>query len=208
MSGALAAIGRGFARPANDAQQIFRALLGAMARPGRVVSLPAQALAGLQPPQLSPGIAALLLTLLDAETTLWVDPPARTPLQADYLRFHTGVRLVDAADLAAFALVGASRAAPALWSALEMGSDEAPQLGSTLVVEVEALHEREGPDALRLRGPGIEHEQVLAAQGLDAAFWQARKTLEADYPRGIDLVLCAGDCIAALPRSTRITNGG
>lgn len=207
----LATVGRGFAQPVHAAQQAFRALLEAMSRPGRVQVLPEPVLAGIEPPGLARGLTALLLTLLDAETSLWIEPALAGADSLDYLRFHTGVRTLSDAGDAAFVVCSADRAPPAIWSALCAGTDEVPQSGATLLVEVPALQAQATAAAstrLRLQGPGIENTQALAVGGLDSAFWRARAALEREYPRGIDLILCCGDTLAAIPRTTRVTVEG
>ncbi len=201
----LATLRRGFDLPAQAAQLGFRCLLEAMARPGRVQLLPPAALAGLESPGIGTGLCALLLTLLDAETRLHVGPGLPRDQLLPYLRFHTGVRVVDAVDDAEFVCCAAEHAHAPLLQALCEGSDEAPQRGATLIVEApvlaEALPQTRG---LILRGPGIRDTQRLGVGGINAEFWRARAALEANFPRGIDLVFCCGDRIAALPRSTRI----
>lgn len=207
----LATVGRGFAQPVPAAQQAFRALLEAMSRPGRIQALPAALLAGIEPPGLPRGLTALLLTLLDAETSLWLDVALAGEHGLDYLRFHTGVRTQDGARDAAFAVCAADRVLPAVWAELDAGTDEVPQSGATLLIEVPSLQsDGTAPSVtpLQLRGPGIESEQTLAVGGLDAAFWRARAALECEYPRGIDLILCCGDTLAAIPRTTRVTVEG
>ena len=99
---------------AGRAQATFRAVLEALSRPGRVCRLPAGA-AGAPG---NPWAAALLLTLLDHETALWVAPPpgaaagpAPAPL-ATYLRQRTGARLVALED-AGFALADGAGLPPA-----------------------------------------------------------------------------------------------
>lgn len=205
MSAVLAGIGRGFDQPVHDAQRVFRAVLEALSRPGRVQTLPAQLLVPLEPEGLGRATAAVLLTLLDAETRVWLHPSLQTDTTRAWLQFHTGVQQVDGARRAAFVVTDADHAAPALWSELERGSDSVPQEGATLVVEVPSL---EQGLALSLRGPGIESVQGLRVGDLHAGFWQARAALEADFPLGIELILTSGDRLAALPRSTRVSLEG
>lgn len=201
MTATLAEIGRGLARPVHDAQQVFRSVLEAMSRPGRVQTLPTAALQDLDTAGLGRGTTALLLALLDAETTLWIEPSLRRQGSVEHLRFHSGVRIVDEAAQAAFALTDAPHTTASLWTTLPSGSDEVPQDGATLIVEVDGFG---AGAALELRGPGIQTTQALRVAGLDTAFWQARIALEPAFPRGIDLILCCGERLVALPRSTRL----
>jgi alpha-D-ribose 1-methylphosphonate 5-triphosphate synthase subunit PhnH len=58
-----------------------------------------------------------------------------------------------------------------------------------------------------LYGPGLEAPAVIAPQGLPADFvaqWEANHRI---FPRGVDLLLCAGGAFCALPRSVRIGEG-
>lgn len=205
MSAVLADLGRGFAQPVHDAQQVFRSVLEAMSRPGRVQQLHATLLQPLEPPGLGHAATAALLTLLDAETRVWLHPSLRSEASRAYLQFHTGVQHVDDAQRATFAVIEADHATPTLWHELERGSDAVPQDGATLIVEVPSLDQGL---ALALRGPGVERVQALRVGGLHAGFWHARRDLEADFPLGIELILTCGDRLAALPRSTRVSLEG
>ena len=210
MSAALARMGSGFADPVHGPQQVFRVLLGAMSEPGRLHVLNEDATAGLAPAGAEPGpplgtaLAATLLTLLDADTPVHLAGTLGNDDARAWLRFHTGARDVPAAAGMTAAL--ARDVDPASWLALDLGTDEAPQAGATLVVEVEALSEQAlaGAVALKLRGAGIQSSRDLAVAGLSAAFWQWRIALQAELPRGVDLVLVCGRQVAAIPRSTRI----
>jgi alpha-D-ribose 1-methylphosphonate 5-triphosphate synthase subunit PhnH len=189
------ALSPGFADPVLDAQAAFRAVLEAMSRPGRVVV----AGQGLRPPApLMPAAAAVLLALADADTPLWCD--AGADVEA-WLRFHCGAPFVAAPMAAAFVLAGA---APPALDALGAGSEEKPQHGATLVLQVASL---EAGTGWRLTGPGIEREHRLAVRGAPAGFVAAWAANRAGFPRGVDVVLCAHDRIAALPRSVAIEEG-
>ena len=180
----------GFADPVRDAQACFRAILGAMARPGSLHRLPL----GLTPPgPLDPATAAVLLTLLDGEASLAVTPAFRPA--APWIGFHCGIAVT--AGAAGFVLADAL---PDL-ATLDAGSDECPEASTTVILQVPALGSGTG---YVLAGPGLEHPTAFAAGGLPADFvalWAANHGL---YPRGVDLILCAGETIAALPRTTRI----
>ena len=182
----------GFADPVTEAQATFRAVLDAMARPGRLHRAGEQFRA---PKPLDRATAAVLLTLVDNETTLWLDPAAGAA--RGWLAFHCGAGIVDAPDKAAFAL---ALSLPDL-AALPAGSHEAPECSSTLVLQIAALG---SGTRYRLSGPGLREPTLLAATGLTegfAAVWQGNHAL---YPRGVDIILCAGDELTALPRSVSI----
>jgi alpha-D-ribose 1-methylphosphonate 5-triphosphate synthase subunit PhnH len=178
----------GFADPVLDAQASFRAVLEAMSRPGRVELVVA-------PPELPPGIspaaAAVLLTLVDAATPLRLSAGAEAEA---WVRFHCGCPLVR--DGAAFVLD-----AGATLASLDPGTEEEPERGATLILEVARLETGSG---WRLKGPGIEHAHRLRVEGAPPGFvadWAANR---ARFPRGVDVILCAGTRIAALPRSVAI----
>jgi alpha-D-ribose 1-methylphosphonate 5-triphosphate synthase subunit PhnH len=183
----------GFADPVRDAQACFRAVLDALTRPGTRHA----AGAGLTAPApLHPATAALLLTLVDAETSLWIAPafaPAR-----DWIGFHCGVAPAAAITAAGFVLADTL---PPLGS-LATGSDEAPETSATVILQVAALGTGQ---ELRLDGPGLRAPASLAVDGLPDGFvalWAANHAL---FPRGVDLILCSGTTVAALPRTVRVT---
>lgn len=192
-----------FAEPVHDAQAVFRLLLDAMSRPGRMQTLPADCRDTLSHPAgLSPVLAAVLLTLLDADTRLWVAPRLdAAPLRA-WLRFHTGVQLALQPEDADFALLTADEAEPPLLQRLPAGTDASPQDGATVLLAVAQIDAGTGP--LRWQGPGIEHEHCVGIAGLSEAFWAWRREQQASFPCGLDVVFTAGDDLVALPRSTRV----
>ncbi|MES2889088.1 MAG: phosphonate C-P lyase system protein PhnH [Pseudomonadota bacterium] len=200
----------GFQDACHGAQQTFRSLLEAMARPGRLFVLPPTAIDGLEPPlgtgpgePLDLGATAVLLSLLDAETQVRLVGSLNSAAAQAYLRFHTGVRLAAPGGPADFTAAQAGELSATVWDTLALGSDEVPQGGATLVVQVPTLGEP-GATRLVLRGPGIESTQRLGVSGLSPAFWQWRRGLQAALPRGVDLILTCGARLAALPRTTHI----
>jgi alpha-D-ribose 1-methylphosphonate 5-triphosphate synthase subunit PhnH len=182
----------GFADPVAEAQATFRAVLDAMARPGKLHHAGEHLVA---PAPLDGATAAVLLTLIDNETPLWVDPAADA--SRTWLAFHCGASIVDAPGDAAFAL---ALSLPEI-AALSSGSDEAPEESATLILQVEALGRG---TRYRLAGPGLREPVVLAASGMPANFVAAWRQNHALYPRGVDMILCAGTTLAALPRSVSI----
>jgi alpha-D-ribose 1-methylphosphonate 5-triphosphate synthase subunit PhnH len=183
----------GFADPVLDAQASFRAVLDAMARPGSIHRVGA---ALTPPPGLCRSAAAVLLTLIDAETSLAIEDFSAA---ADWIAFHCGPTPAACAD-ADFILVAAL---PDL-SRLRTGTDECPELSATVILQVPALG---AGRSFTLAGPGLAAASRLDAAGLPddfAARWAANHAL---YPRGVDLILCAGEQLAALPRSVTVGEG-
>ena len=182
----------GFADPVLGAQACFRAVLAAMSRPG-VVQV---AGVGVTPPApLAPATAAVLLTLVDAETPLLVAPGLAAA--GEWIDFHCG------APRSAKPMFVVTDRLPD-FAALDAGSDEGPEESVTVILQVAALGEGA---RFVLAGPGLAGPMGFAVEGLPADFvalWGANHGL---YPRGVDLILCAGERIAALPRSVAVSEG-
>jgi alpha-D-ribose 1-methylphosphonate 5-triphosphate synthase subunit PhnH len=189
----------GFADPVIAAQAHFSALMNALARPGTIHDFPAVLDA---PAPLSPELAAVALTLVDHEVTLWLDAPlAASQPVVDYLRFHTGARIVADPAEAAFALVSDVAAMPAL-ADFNQGTDEYPDRSTTIAIAVAALA-AEG--ALELAGPGIRDRAHVGIAPVPADFPDQFAANGAQFPRGVDLVFTADRTVAALPRTTRVS---
>lgn len=188
----------GLPDPVRDRQTIFRAVLDAMAHPGRIIALPA-----LSPAQLPliPASTMICLALVDHETPLWLDESLATPGVTAYLRFHTGAPIARAASEASFAILDGLATN---LTRFHTGGDAYPENGATVIIQAPSLT-ASGP--LTLSGPGIDGETRLGVGGAPASFWKARESVNAGFPRGVDLILCAGHEIAALPRTTRVTLG-
>jgi alpha-D-ribose 1-methylphosphonate 5-triphosphate synthase subunit PhnH len=185
---------RAFTDPARESQQAFRAVMTAMAQPGRIAAVDA----GFAPPApLNAAAAAVLLTLADFETKVWSDAGADVSA-AQFLRFHTGARLIDEPALADFAVISDPQSAPALDS-FAQGTPDYPDRSATLIMQVEAF----GQD-WRLTGPGIDGETRFSAAPLPEDFVAQWRDNHARFPRGVDVIFAGQGQIAALPRSTEI----
>jgi alpha-D-ribose 1-methylphosphonate 5-triphosphate synthase subunit PhnH len=180
----------GFADPVADAQACFRAVLDAMAHPGQVLSVPFV----VPPAPLCAAATAVVLTLVDQDAPLSLDPASAAA--GSWISFHTGVSIVEA-NVADFVL---AQSLPDL-TQLANGTDEAPETAATVIVQVMSLT---SGARFQLAGPGLRAPSVLTVDGLPADFvtrWAANHAL---FPRGVDLILCAGETMTALPRSVMI----
>jgi alpha-D-ribose 1-methylphosphonate 5-triphosphate synthase subunit PhnH len=186
--------------PVRDTQMTFRVLLDAMARPGTVRQLPVAARGA----PVNPWLAAVLVTLLDHEVTLAVEPFAGSDALERFVRQRTSAGPAPA-ERADFVVASCEALDPGLPLRLDQGSLAFPNDSATLVVLVPTLDQSEATGLrLALAGPGVPAGHELRVGGLPAPFFEARD-LATEYPCGIDLILVdpAGR-VAAIPRSTAI----
>ena len=186
----------GFSDPVSQSQLVFRRLLDAMARPGTVetVTLDIEG-----PETLDLAATAIALALVDFETPLYISPALSNEAAETYLKFHCGTRIVTETKDAAFAILDGAPEDP---GAFNTGTEEYPELGATLIIQVEALT-ASGP--LTLTGPGIKDSATLGLPDVPVSFWQARTKLQRYFPRGIDLVFVSGAEMVTVPRTTNVT---
>ena len=210
----LSRLAAGFADPVHDAQQAFRGILDAFARPGEVRHLAAVGFGS--PSSMSTAMGACLLVLADAGTPIWLSTTLRR--DADLLgliRFHVGAPVVDSPGDAEFGFCARPDTAQLDLEAFRFGSDEAPQDGATLVIDVDdartastgavstgAASNGPASTALRLSGPGLERERFCRIDGPSADFWRARMRMHEAFPKGVDLLICTQNRWIGLPRST------
>ena len=185
----------GFHEPVHQSQQAFRTALNALARPGRLSEVSPS---GPTAPGLGQAATALMLTLADFETPVWLDESAS--LSSNYFRFHCGCPLTGQHQTAVIACLTKPETAPPL-TEFSLGTDLAPELSTTLIIEVERL-EQHGP--LLLSGPGIRDVHRLAVDGLGTDWFDQRTALKPLFPRGLDMFLTAGNRLCGLPRTTTI----
>lgn len=187
----------GFPDPVFDSQSIFRALMDAMARPAHVTRISAD----IAPPlALGAAAGAIACALIDAATPYWLDPSLDDETLYRWLAFHTGARRAGAMADAAFAFVGVPLSMPA-FDSFAQGSQEYPDRSVTLILQLENL---EGGKPFTFEGPGINGRATIAPRGLPADFAEQWRANGKRFPRGVDLILTAGDTLACLPRSTRL----
>ena len=192
----------GFADKVLSAQSTFRSVMDAMARPGSVQRVTANA---GTPAGMMRGAAAIALTLFDHDTPIWLDAAmSATTDVARWLKFHTSAPVIEDSSIANFALIGDAENLPAL-DLFAFGSSEYPDRSTTLILQVDSL--TQGP-AFELRGPGIDGSALLQAMIRPRDLFERLAINEALFPRGIDVVLVHDDTIVAIPRTTRLVASG
>ena len=192
----------GFADKVLSAQSVFRSVMDAMARPGRIQRI--RSAAGASGAMMR-GTAAIALTLFDHDTPIWLDSLlSATPDVAKWLKFHTSAPVVTDSSIASFALVGDPENLPGL-DRFEFGSNEYPDRSTTLILQVESLTDGV---VVELRGPGIDGAATLRASIQPRDLFERLAVNATLFPRGIDVVLVHDDSIVAIPRTTRLVRGG
>ena len=179
----------GFETPSIDCAKSFRGVMTAMARPGQI-----QEIAGARPPApLSQAAGAVLLTLCDVSTDLHLGASFDTPAIRDWITFQTGAPM-SGPDHAQFVLC---RWGEVDLTSLAIGTPEYPDRSATVIVEMPDLTQ----SGARLSGPGIRDEVTFGLP--ETALFQRNRAL---FPLGLDFLFTCGTKIAALPRSTIVSD--
>jgi alpha-D-ribose 1-methylphosphonate 5-triphosphate synthase subunit PhnH len=175
-------------------QRTFRALLEALAHPGRIVPLPAQ-VTGEAPPAL-----AVPLALADlGQAVAVVGTDARR--WAERLSDTTSCSIGAAAE--ADQVVVLDGATAALVGSLRRGTPLAPEQGCRLTLGCATLGE--GDLRLGLEGPGVADRTEVLVSGVPAEVIEALVAANASFPAGIDtFLISAGGQVVGLPRSLTI----
>ncbi|MBT9371649.1 phosphonate C-P lyase system protein PhnH [Rhizobium sp. CSW-27] len=188
----------GFANAVFDSQAVFRTLMDCMARPGQT----GEVTLSLAPPApLGIAAGAVMLTLCDHDTPVWLSPKLSQSPVPGWLAFHGGAPLTTERHEARFAFFEGRAPLPSL-GAFALGSQEYPDRSTTLIIEVASL---DNGQPLTLSGPGIRDTAGIAPNGLPADFLRQWSGNGALFPRGVDVVLTAGRRLVALPRTCKIT---
>ncbi len=178
------------------AQSTFRKVMDAMARPGSVQTVASTAAA---PAPLSQAAAAIALTLFDHDTPIWLGAPFATDAIASWLRFNTGCPIVADQGQSAFALVGDSAALPPL-ETFALGTPDYPDRSTTRDPAGREPHR--GRHAVSERPGHSRHGNAARRQGCRRISSSSYADNRAVFPLGVDLLLVAGNDVAALPRTT------
>lgn len=179
----------GFTDPAIQSAHAFRSVMEAMARPGSI-----QEISGATPPApLSNAAGAVLLTLCDTETPVYLAGELDCQAVRKWLAFHTGASFAGPSNCM-FAVGRWEDLMPL--SEYPVGTSQYPDRSATLVVECAEL----SGDGAKLEGPGIRSSATLALPEIEA--FQHNNAL---FPLGLDFILTSGSQLAALPRSTKVS---
>ena len=188
----------GFDDPSFGSQQTFRAIFAAMEHPGQLVTIFENPHA---PDVLNPASAATCLTLLDCETPVWTDIDLRSPA-ISWLQFGCGSSVVTEPCMAHFALITQPSTMPRL-DDFKIGDDEHPESATTLIIQVDSFND----DNVKIfSGPGIKTTTQFSPVGIRPQFWEQWQLQAALFPLGADVFFTCNDILAALPRTTQVSD--
>ena len=187
----------GFEDKVFGATASFRAVLEAMSRPAKVLPLP---LVPEAPVGLRAGSVAVLLTLADVDTPVWLAPECDTPQARAHLRFHAGCPIVETPSQAAFAVMSVASDLSAS-NAMSVGTAEFPDRSATVILESDALVADSGP---YFSGPGIKDRRRFDVVRAPKALWPRVAANCTLFPRGLDWIFTSPTHLAALPRTTEV----
>ncbi|MDG4720679.1 MULTISPECIES: phosphonate C-P lyase system protein PhnH [Thalassospira] len=187
----------GFEHTAFDSNAVFRVLLDALSRPGRIYDLPVSV---ATPDGLNATTTATLLAMADMDTTIWLSPSCKTKAANDHLKFHCGCPISDDVVMADFAVARMDDDLSFV-SRLSVGNAEYPDQSATLILMVDEIS---NAPAMKLTGPGIKDSHDLEIKNLPASFHVWRAENHHLFPCGVDVIFTSPTQIVALSRTTRI----
>lgn len=185
-------------------QSTFRQCLMAMANPGTLHPIAPSPVLPDAAETLSPFLAGLAVTLLDQEVSFHVQHGAGTDIA--YLQLYTSGRPAEAEACDYFLADGKEPFHPL---ALKKGDLLHPDRSCTVLCQVRQLStvpvSSECSLLLKLSGPGIADEANVYVDGLWTETVAEWKTMNQEYPLGIDWVLVDDEGkLCAIPRSCRL----
>lgn len=195
------------APPERESQRVFRALLAAFSRPGRIVRLEPD-----DPTAPFSSARALARCLLDESVSVCVagESPAARRLN-ELLERETRARPAGIEEADFLWIWGTGDGG--VLSRPRRGTAEEPQRGATVVFCLEPGPSPPLPERprVRLAGPGIEAVSGIAPEmeGIPRFVFEELAAVNAEFPLGVDVVFLRPEgTLMAVPRSTRIRIGG
>ncbi|WP_139693258.1 phosphonate C-P lyase system protein PhnH [Sporolactobacillus terrae] len=190
----------------HDTRRVYRSLLDGMARPGKLHDLSPQMNSIPNAIPLFSGTYALGRTLLDAQTTFYLETENNEA--ASYLELRTGSRML-AAERADYLFIETQPSVDlirTLMQQIRIGTLLEPEKSATLIIRVRALSDSETSGiTMTLSGPGIKKRRTLSADGFNPEWLRMRAARNMEYPTGCDFILISDNGqMAALPRTTMI----
>lgn len=190
-------------------QKSFRAVMDALAHPGRPAQIPCARAANAHAfPGMHEALVTVVSLFVDQATTFCMAPGCPHALESA-IATETHARCVPVDD-AAFVVVPDTADAESLEVAVmraRPGTPLSPERGATVIVGCARIA-GEGEDStgltlMRASGPGVKGANAFA---VDRTEWEHARAWRADeFPCGIDILLVdAQGCVVGVPRTTKV----
>ncbi len=184
-----------------DAQEQFRIIMDAMARPGKINTLPHLDI--LPPLGLNEASALVALGLLNADVTFACSEFNVYEIQS-YININTSAQLTNLEKADYIFLTGQEDVS--IVENVKVGKLSYPEQGATLIFSVSQIGEdkTEGTLKLVLKGPGIKNENVVFAAGINPGLLNQIRIINQEFPLGVDLIVTdVNNQLICIPRSNQ-----
>lgn len=191
-----------------DSQYVFRNILDAMAKPAVVRDIGDISTKLFSVEGFTKTAAAIALTLLDEYAKFAVVYEHKESVER-YIKWNTRAPIADIPH-ADYIFVGKSvneSEIMGIFEEVRKGNLVQPDDSATLIIEVDKIAEGQWDGALsiRLKGPGIERENICSIKGLSPLWLVKRNEAVSEFPMGVDMVIVSEDGrLMALPRTTKV----
>jgi alpha-D-ribose 1-methylphosphonate 5-triphosphate synthase subunit PhnH len=184
-----------------DAQEQFRIIMEAMARPGKINTLPE--LDVVPPAGLTKASALVALGLLNADVTFACSEVNAEKIQS-YININSAAQLntQEAADY--IFLTGQEDVS--LVEKVKVGTLSYPEQSATLIFSVKQIGENKTEGALKiiLSGPGIKNTTTVFVVGINADVLNQIRIINQEFPLGVDLIVTdVNNQLFCIPRSNQ-----
>ncbi|MFD0615995.1 phosphonate C-P lyase system protein PhnH [Paenibacillus sp. GCM10027629] len=188
-------------------QQVYRQVLDAMSRPGKIVQIEAPSFVRREAADAY--IVALGMMLLDQSVSYEVIGDMSL---AEQLQLYTLSRRqeLQACDYVFLTTSDAAAQASVDIESCKRGTFTFPDESATIICRVHELgagsEGRKGSVKLTMQGPGIAEEQQLSIDGLAGSLVSGWQASNAEFPLGIDWIFVDEmGRVACVPRSTKFS---
>ena len=182
-----------------QAQEHFRQILSAMARPGEMPILTSD-IAPIE--DFNKASAIIGLSLLNHDVSFWV---GGVPQIQQYFMLNTGSQPTSAAQ-ADFLFLKGHQAAGKHIQVARIGEPEYPETGAFIIIDSTHISDTpiENSIELLLQGPGVKGQRKAYVEGVHATVLDQLLQKNEEYPLGVDTIFTdRNGKVLCLPRTNQ-----
>jgi alpha-D-ribose 1-methylphosphonate 5-triphosphate synthase subunit PhnH len=187
-----------------DAQKSFRLLLDAFSHPGTIYSF--DHFEFNQPNELYKSNVIIALSLFDNNISFHASSSYNLNVE-NYLHLNASAK-IENIETADYVFLNGQNDISNLIDQCKIGDLLYPEKNATIILAVNTISNdkiQQFDCQINLSGPGIQTTKNLYIKGLNLANLETIKSLNAEFPLGVDLILTdAFEKITVIPRSIQI----